>query len=661
MSASKISNEFLNMKECVQKELSRYERIRKECHITERWKSETIKRLAAPFINGCFTLAVMGKMSSGKSTFINALIEKNILPTGHFQTTSVLTYIQHGPELLMKVIYCDDHEEIVTDNISKRLRELVAIPDEYNNLPINDINKLIAGEDSVEEILKKKEGIEGKTKCAIVDEKIWREYISKHTKANIAKEVYIECPLPDEFQGWRIVDTPGVGAVGGIQVETKILLATKDNAGNKKVDAVIFLHSGIDNIEDETARNFMEIISEELPEESKKRLFFVLTKAADTSFRTHKDETMKKAEALFTKPFGLSNDRLTYVDSLLYRFYKELDDKDNFDELDGLRGWPKDDFEKMQELYTPIKKLIRQRNQEMTNESINYVMKEWANFDELKKNINTFVRSEKTSTFERIKELIKQDCLGFIKSFQQQRNLLEGGKDAIERRKKEVQRNRIEYNKILNRLQIRTSTSEIWPKFGFIDERISSLPSITSIPQIRTVYLNLIEEVAKKESDIFKTIREDFEQYCKDYCPNDISLESIDFDELEKKAEDLSTEEVTDYSRPKEKLVKEGGLTSDPKYKTIYPYTKKQVDIDKKRREFAAYVITEARVAKQTYEKQLRSKAEHLHSIVKQEIDAKIKNVERNLDEIEKKLSDKDREVRELDSKIEIVNQYGYQ
>ena len=160
MSASKISNEFLNMKECVQKELSRYERIRKECHITERWKSETIKRLAAPFINGCFTLAVMGKMSSGKSTFINALIEKNILPTGHFQTTSVLTYIQHGPELLMKVIYCDDHEEIVTDNISKRLRELVAIPDEYNNLPINDINKLIAGEDSVEEILKKKEGIE---------------------------------------------------------------------------------------------------------------------------------------------------------------------------------------------------------------------------------------------------------------------------------------------------------------------------------------------------------------------------------------------------------------------------------------------------------------------------------------------------------------------
>lgn len=41
-------------------------------------------------------LAVVGEFSAGKSTFINALLEQEILPSGPLPTTGVITRIQHG-------------------------------------------------------------------------------------------------------------------------------------------------------------------------------------------------------------------------------------------------------------------------------------------------------------------------------------------------------------------------------------------------------------------------------------------------------------------------------------------------------------------------------------------------------------------------------------
>lgn len=272
-------NEFANMRQTIQKAVNEYERLRKECEIIDEWHYESIKRLAHPFLKGHFTLAVTGKMSSGKSTFINALIGENILPTGHFQTTSTITYIQYGPKVKMDVIYCDGHKETVEANIKERLLQLVAVPNEYSALPIYDINKLISGGATESKILELKEGIEAKTKCAHTDVAIWKKYIKEHRPSNIAKEVYIQYPLPEEFSGWRIVDTPGVGAVGGIQDETKKLFSLTDDNDQKMVDAIIFLQSGTDNIEDESARTFMEEVFNQLTEDAKKRMFFVLTKA----------------------------------------------------------------------------------------------------------------------------------------------------------------------------------------------------------------------------------------------------------------------------------------------------------------------------------------------------------------------------------------------
>ena len=56
-------------------------------------------------------VAITGQFSSGKSTFLNALLAKNVLPTGITPVTSKVNYIRYGDELKIRVRYKDDREE----------------------------------------------------------------------------------------------------------------------------------------------------------------------------------------------------------------------------------------------------------------------------------------------------------------------------------------------------------------------------------------------------------------------------------------------------------------------------------------------------------------------------------------------------------------------
>jgi GTPase SAR1 family protein len=58
-------------------------------------------------------LAVLGEFSSGKSTFINRLIGKEILPTGITPVTSVVTILEYGEEEKIEVVYKNHEGETV--------------------------------------------------------------------------------------------------------------------------------------------------------------------------------------------------------------------------------------------------------------------------------------------------------------------------------------------------------------------------------------------------------------------------------------------------------------------------------------------------------------------------------------------------------------------
>lgn len=79
---------------------------------------------------------------------------------------------------------------------------------------------MIKGGDDLSTILKKKAGIEEMTQTSASDD-LWKDYVSSMPKSRIAENIVVYLPLPKEYEGWRIVDTPGVGAIGGIQDVTK--------------------------------------------------------------------------------------------------------------------------------------------------------------------------------------------------------------------------------------------------------------------------------------------------------------------------------------------------------------------------------------------------------------------------------------------------------
>lgn len=55
-------------------------------------------------------VAICGQFSSGKSTFLNALLAKNVLPTGITPVTSKVNYIRYARDLKIKVRYKDGRE-----------------------------------------------------------------------------------------------------------------------------------------------------------------------------------------------------------------------------------------------------------------------------------------------------------------------------------------------------------------------------------------------------------------------------------------------------------------------------------------------------------------------------------------------------------------------
>jgi len=68
---------------------------------------EVLKRIKAD----SFTVAVVGEFKRGKSTFINALLGKEILPSDILPCSATLNRVKYGMSPIVKVLFKDGHEE----------------------------------------------------------------------------------------------------------------------------------------------------------------------------------------------------------------------------------------------------------------------------------------------------------------------------------------------------------------------------------------------------------------------------------------------------------------------------------------------------------------------------------------------------------------------
>lgn len=81
-----------------------------ENHLPSVQLKEVLDRLQMRFEEP-MKVAITGQFSSGKSTFLNALLAKSILPTGITPVTSKVNYIRYGNEFKIRVRYKDGRDE----------------------------------------------------------------------------------------------------------------------------------------------------------------------------------------------------------------------------------------------------------------------------------------------------------------------------------------------------------------------------------------------------------------------------------------------------------------------------------------------------------------------------------------------------------------------
>lgn len=421
-----------------------YEEIRKKVEIPDNMPYQRIgiESLSEPFVHGVFTLAVIGPMSAGKSSFINALLEdEDLLPTGHFQTTCTLTELIFSPTKNLKVEYGDGHiDNFEGDNILEKIKEVVAIPVKYKDIPINHVNQLILDKKTLEEIWGYKDALEKIAGGVQLDKTLLEEYCKSKNVSNIPVHVWVEYPLSESYKGWRIVDTPGIGAIGGIDEKTKEFIA------NENVDAAIFLFNGKNEIDKNEMLNAVSTSYSQLSDVAKERTFFVITHGGDYQCRRFIDATMDKALKLFSSgAIKIPKERFFVVDNMLSLLYDCAINLSNLDPTLFLTGeekikemWKlddiKDESEKKEEadkirdyatMIFNIKHDMSDLGIEFNTENLNEQIRKVAGFDSLKDELGKFAVNAKKEAYERVITKISEDIHSFKSKKEEDKKLLE--------------------------------------------------------------------------------------------------------------------------------------------------------------------------------------------------------------------------------------------
>ncbi len=195
-----------------------------------------VRRLQRPF-----RLAIVGEFSRGKSSLINALIQREILASDHRPNTAAQTILKHGQPDRFKVTYFPEYhhppEEHTSDNLLKDLARFTS--------------DAAVDSDSGEDVNAKYAALLNGERKSLAD-----------TIANV--EVWLKSDFQQRMEV-EIIDTPGLGAV--FRTHEQVTLRTLDAA-----DAIIFtiqIEPGVHGRE----VAFIRLIREHVP-----KIFFVVTK-----------------------------------------------------------------------------------------------------------------------------------------------------------------------------------------------------------------------------------------------------------------------------------------------------------------------------------------------------------------------------------------------
>ena len=243
-----------------------------------------LEKQAANIRKDRFMLMVVGEAKSGKSTFINAYLKKNILPMDVKQCTNAIVEIKDGEKYRLTATYADGRTTVLDDESEIRnfMAANAAMDDDYRGIPVSLINNELlmkwqdrpTREEEIRDLLKNvAEDNIYRVKPEEYESKI-RTYISERKKdwRKLVKTITIEYPFEDkELKGIEILDTPGVNAEGKVGDIT--------NQFVENANAVMFLKPVTGQALEATS--FKKFLNSKSADRNRNAMFLVLTRAAN--------------------------------------------------------------------------------------------------------------------------------------------------------------------------------------------------------------------------------------------------------------------------------------------------------------------------------------------------------------------------------------------
>lgn len=494
--------------------------------------------------NGKFTLAVAGEVKSGKSTFLNALLGAEILPSDVLQASSAIVEIFKSDTSFLKVKFADGHEENLSDDLStpdideanERLHEICKINDEFRHIPTTLIDDYIIEHDGNlvvnDTFIRRLEQLSGENLQGKQD--VVSQYISERTTDKIPVEIEFGYPLKWDFDELRIVDSPGVNATGGVQdISFRFF---------EEANAILFIHP-IKPIESESFRKF---VSSVISNRSKETLFLVLTHAG---LHTNDEVERLHAEAGRLYKNIIPEERILVVDSLLKLIHIDLD---NGVSVTDIRK-----SEKKKKILSSYREQADDQNRELID-----VVWESSRFAKMFDAIDEF--SMKAPNFQ-LQEILEQIKMGYAEQeiqYADRANRLEKKKRNPQEFEEEI--NRI--NKALEEYKLLTRETKESLKINYsgrhsswqqdIDSLKVKYPELItgsdSIESARKNTIDGLDAVQKKVDDFSKELTQKLahilEKLGKDFsAEHQISIPKVDLKALEQKAQQSAYKEEARY------------------------------------------------------------------------------------------------------------------
>ena len=396
-----------------------------------------------------FKIFVTGEAKSGKSTFINAFLGEDILPTGFIQCTSSIIEIRRSKDgkkrLISEEVGGGIKSEEDINKIKYFLQKTAAIPDEYRDIPFNIINDnfLIKYKDSYNEkdisnflyeIKNEKKNLNKKAEKEF-ENKV-RNYIKSTNWRKVIKRIILEYPL-EKLKEVTIFDTPGVGAEGSLGEVTRKYI--------KEADAIIFVKAlAGQDIETTSFKNFLE---ENISDKQKETMFLVFTHKNDT-----KEDDLEQFENRLNDTFYkiLKKDNVFKLDSLIELHLKEYEKFSIGEELEEfLKNKIKEEKEKNQG--NIMNSTLRAEKSILTDDCdynlTNFFeeMKKYSDFYKFRDKLDKFVDEAHYLKLISFLEMLKKNCekgIGnlnlIIKSCEENKGNLQEIKNSIEKTKGKI-------------------------------------------------------------------------------------------------------------------------------------------------------------------------------------------------------------------------------